>query len=249
MEVGSGPWWPLTVLVCAALPSMARGATTWVVGSGVTHLPTIRAAVDVAAQGDTIILSPGTYSGPGNRDVDVQGKAITIQGSLPDDPTVVEQTVIDCAGSLKEPHRAFYIVDCNGVVLSGLTITHGLSSAGGAVYCRSSMLEVLSQDYVRTAHAKGLLPRTVLIQHVFRNGLIPVVTLIGLMIGGLVEGAFITETMFGIPGIGRFSVDSFFARDYPVIMAITLIGGVSYTLANLIVDLSYAFLDPRIRLQ
>ena len=142
MKAGSGPWWPLTVLVCAALPSMARDATTWVVGSGVTHLPTIQAAVDVAAQGDTVVVSPGTYSGPGNRDVVVQGKAITIQGSLPDDPTVVEQTVIDCAGSLKEPHRAFYIVDCNGVVLSGLTITHGLSSAGGAVYCRSSMLEV-----------------------------------------------------------------------------------------------------------
>jgi hypothetical protein len=123
------------------MPAMTRGAT-WVVGSGVTHLPTIQAAVDVAARGDTVILNPGTYSGAGNRDVVVQGKAITIQGSLPDDPTVVEMTVIDCAGSLKEPHRAFIIVDCNGVVLSGLTITHGLSSAGGAVYCRSSMLEV-----------------------------------------------------------------------------------------------------------
>ena len=142
MKAESGPWWPWVVLVCAALPAMASGATTWVVGSGATHLPTIQAAVDVAAWGDTIVLSPGTYSGPGNRDVIVQGKAITIQGSLPDDPTVVEQTVIDCAGSLKEPHRAFTIADCNGVVLSGLTITRGLSSAGGAVYCRSSMLEV-----------------------------------------------------------------------------------------------------------
>ena len=112
---------------------------------------------------------------------------------------------------------------------------------------RASLIEVLGQDYVRTAHAKGLLPSVVLVQHILRNGLIPIVTLIGLMLGGLVEGAFITETFFGIPGIGRFTVDSLFARDYPVIMATTLIGGVTYTLANLLVDLSYAFLDPRIR--
>ena len=142
MKAGSHSWWPLAVLVCAAMPSMALGATTWVVGSGVTDLPTIQAAVDIAAHGDTIIVSPGTYSGRGNRDVDLQGQAITIQGALPDDPSVVEKTVIDCAGSLKEPHRGFYVVDCNGVVLSGLTITHGLSSAGGAVYCQNSMLEV-----------------------------------------------------------------------------------------------------------
>jgi hypothetical protein len=76
MQAGSGPWWPLTVLVCAAMPSMARDATTWVVGSGGTHLPTIQAAVDIAAQGDTIIVSPGTYSGPGNRDVAVQGQLL-----------------------------------------------------------------------------------------------------------------------------------------------------------------------------
>ncbi len=112
---------------------------------------------------------------------------------------------------------------------------------------RASLIDVLGQDYVRTARSKGLLPATVLLQHVLRNGLIPIVTLIGLMMGGLVEGAFIIETMFGIPGVGRLAVDSLFARDYPVIMATTLIGGASYTLANLIVDVSYAFLDPRIR--
>ncbi len=154
MKAGSHPWWSLTVLVCAAMPSLTPGAT-WVVGSGVTHLPTIQAAVDVAAPGDTVVVSPGTYSGPGNRDVDLRGKAITIQGSLPDDPTVVEKTVIDCAGSPNNPHRGFYVVDCNGVVLSGLTITHGLSSAGGAVYCQNSMLEVTNCRIIDNAALPG----------------------------------------------------------------------------------------------
>ncbi|MCL4371595.1 MAG: ABC transporter permease [Chloroflexi bacterium] len=112
---------------------------------------------------------------------------------------------------------------------------------------RASLIEVLGQDYVRTARSKGLLEQTVLLHHVLRNGLIPIFTLIGLMLGSLVEGAFITETVFGIPGIGRLAVESLFARDYPVIMALTLMVAVSYTVANLMVDLSYGLLDPRIR--
>jgi peptide/nickel transport system permease protein len=108
---------------------------------------------------------------------------------------------------------------------------------------------VLGQDYVRTARSKGLLEWTIVKDHVLRNGLIPIFTLIGLMLGSLVEGAFIVETVFGIPGIGRLAVESLFARDYPVIMALTLLVAVSYTFTNLLVDVSYRILDPRIRLR
>jgi len=155
MKAGSHPWWSLTVLVCAAMSPIALGATTLHVGTGETDLPTVQAAVDIAAHGDTIVVSPGTYSGRGNCDVDLQGKAITIQSTDPHDPNVVERTVIDCAGSSKEPHRGFYVVDCNGVVLSGLTITHGLASAGGAVYCQNSTLELANCRILDNAALPG----------------------------------------------------------------------------------------------
>ena len=119
--------------------------------------------------------------------------------------------------------------------------------AGIARLTRSSALEVLGQDYVRTARAKGLSEVRVQVRHVLRNALIPVVTILGLGLATLVEGAFITETIFGIPGIGRFAVDSIFSRDYPVIMALVLILATSFLTANLLVDLLYGFLDPRIR--
>lgn len=112
---------------------------------------------------------------------------------------------------------------------------------------RASTLEVLGQDFIRTARAKGLAERVVQVRHVARNALIPIMTMLGLSLGGLVEGAFITEGLFGIPGIGRMAVDSLFARDYTVIMAITLIIAISFVTTNLIVDLAYGFLDPRIR--
>jgi peptide/nickel transport system permease protein len=114
---------------------------------------------------------------------------------------------------------------------------------------RASMLEVLSQDYVRTARAKGLTEKMVIIGHALRNALIPLFTIFGLMVGGLVGGAIITEAFFGIPGIGRLVFASFAARDYPVITTFTLIVAVSYTLASLLIDVCYGFLDPRIRYQ
>lgn len=114
---------------------------------------------------------------------------------------------------------------------------------------RASTLDVLGQDYVRTARSKGLFERIVLTRHVGRNALLPVFTVVGLSLAGLVEGAFITETLFGIPGIGRLAVDSLFARDYPVVMALTLIVAVAFILANLFVDIGYTYLDPRIRYQ
>jgi len=112
---------------------------------------------------------------------------------------------------------------------------------------RVGMLEVLREDYVRTARAKGLAKRAVVLRHALRNALIPLSTIIGFMLGGLVEGTFITEFWFGIPGLGRLGFDAFYARDYPIIIGLTLLIAAAYGLANLLVDLGYGFLDPRIR--
>ena len=112
---------------------------------------------------------------------------------------------------------------------------------------RASTLEVLSQDYVRTARAKGLGEFVVRRRHILRNSLIPVFTVVGLSLATLVEGSFITEGYFGIPGIGSLAIDAFFSRDYPVITALVLIIAAAFVAANLIVDVGYRFLDPRIR--
>lgn len=112
---------------------------------------------------------------------------------------------------------------------------------------RSSTLEVMAQDYVRTARAKGLREFVVLNRHILRNALIPLITVVGMSLAGLIAGAFIVEFMFGIPGIGQLGIESFFARDYPIIMALTLIGAAALVLANLVVDIGYVFIDPRIR--
>jgi peptide/nickel transport system permease protein len=113
-------------------------------------------------------------------------------------------------------------------------------------YTRAAMLEVLTEDYVRTAHAKGLAPRRVLLKHGLRNALIPVVTLVGLALPALVGGAVIVETVFAWPGLGRLAVDSVFKRDYPVIMGIQMIIAAVIVLANLLTDLLYSILDPRV---
>jgi peptide/nickel transport system permease protein len=112
---------------------------------------------------------------------------------------------------------------------------------------RVGMLEVLREDYVRTARAKGLAERAVVLRHALRNALISLTTIIGFMLGGLVEGTIITEQWFGIPGLGRLGFDAFHARDYPIIIGLTLLVAAAYGLANLLVDLGYGFLDPRIR--
>lgn len=112
---------------------------------------------------------------------------------------------------------------------------------------RASTLDVLGQEFVRTARSKGLTNFVVNYRHVARNALIPVVTILGFSIAGMLGGALIVELIFGIPGVGRFALDSIFSRDYPVIMALTLIGSMSLVIANLIVDIFYVILDPRIR--
>ena len=113
---------------------------------------------------------------------------------------------------------------------------------------RSSTLDVISQDYVRTARAKGLHENTVRRRHILRNSLIPVVTSLGFSLAGLAFTSFIVERFFGIPGVGNLFIESIFARDYPIINAVIIIGTVLFVMANLIVDLIYPVLDPRIRL-
>lgn len=126
-------------------------------------------------------------------------------------------------------------------------ITLGLASAGLiARITRSSMLEVLRQDFITTARAKGLTEKVVVYKHAFKNALIPVVTIMGLQFGILLGGAVLTETVFAWPGVGRLLVDSILARDYPVVQGAVLVLAVTFVLINLIVDLIYAFLDPRI---
>ncbi len=112
---------------------------------------------------------------------------------------------------------------------------------------RASMLEVLAQDYIRTAQAKGLASRDVLIGHALKNAAVPIVTVIGIGIALLISGVVVTETVFAIPGIGRLTVDAILRRDYPIIQAVTLLFSAAYVLVNLAVDLSYTLLDPRIR--
>jgi len=112
---------------------------------------------------------------------------------------------------------------------------------------RSSLLEALSEDYVRTARAKGLTERVVVTRHALKNGLIPVATVLGLQLGGLVGGAVITEYVFALPGVGRLVVDAVFARDYPLVQGVVLLIALGYIGTNLLVDLVYGFLDPRIR--
>lgn len=113
---------------------------------------------------------------------------------------------------------------------------------------RSSVIEELCEDYVRTARAKGLGERTVVYKHVLKNGLIPVVTLLGLQFGVLLAGAIITETIFSWPGLGRLTVDSINARDYPMVQGCILMIALTYILANLLTDFTYRLLDPRIKI-
>ncbi len=116
-----------------------------------------------------------------------------------------------------------------------------------ARFARSAMLEVLNADYVRTARAKGLRKHVVVSGHALRNALIPVVTIVGAVLGEIIVGSFYVETVFVVPGLGRYFVTSVTDRDYPVLMGVTLLLATTVALANLVVDVAYAYLDPRIR--
>jgi peptide/nickel transport system permease protein len=124
-----------------------------------------------------------------------------------------------------------------------------LSLAGAAIltrFVRSGLLETLYQDYVRTARAKGLQERSVVSGHALKNALIPVVTLLGLQVGAILSGSFIVETVFAWPGVGRLAVQALGARDYPIVQGVVLMAVFAFMIANLLVDVAYAYLDPRI---
>lgn len=128
-----------------------------------------------------------------------------------------------------------------------VTVLTLIRTAGWSRYLRSSMLEVLRQDYVRTAHAKGLAERVVLFRHAFRNAVMPIITLLGLSLPDLVAGAIVTEQIFSWNGLGQLIVTSASKRDTPVVLALTLISGAAVILGNLLADIGYGLVDPRIR--
>ena len=140
-------------------------------------------------------------------------------------------------GLLKHLHSMFLPVLVNSIL-------------GAALYARmtrSAMLEVLGEDYIRTARAKGLGETVVFMRHALRNASIPIVTVVGLGLAAFFTGAVVTETVFAIPGVGRLTVDAITRRDYPIIQAMLMLAAVSYVMVNLVIDVIYVYLDPRIR--
>lgn len=127
-------------------------------------------------------------------------------------------------------------------------VTLGTSSAAVlARFTRSSMLDVINQDYIRTARAKGLAGRVVIFRHALRNALIPVVTLLGMQFGSILSGSVIVESVFAWPGVGRYMIGAINSRDYPVVQATVLMVAIAFVMANFVTDLAYAVIDPRIR--
>lgn len=151
------------------------------------------------------------------------------------------------SGLMETPGSGFNLVDRLKHLVLPVTV---LGFQGAAIYMRymrSSMLEVLRQDYIRTAHAKGLAEGQVNMRHAFRNALVSVITLLGLALPSLLSGAVITEQVFSWPGIGRLLVDSVNGRDYPVVLGITMMVAVLVIVGNLLADLAYSIVDPRVR--
>ncbi len=132
------------------------------------------------------------------------------------------------------------------LILPSLALSLGLIALVARI-TRASMLDVLAQDYIRTAKAKGLAERNVLLGHALKNAAVPIATIIGIGVALLISGVVVTETVFGIPGMGKLIVDAILRRDYPVIQGVTLLFSLAYVLVNLLIDILYTFLDPRIR--
>ena len=137
---------------------------------------------------------------------------------------------------------------CKRIILPALTLSL-FAAATQTRFIRSGLLDTLHQDYIRTARAKGFAETTVIMGHALRNALIPSVTLLGLQVGVILEGAFIVESVFAWPGIGRLAVQALGARDYPTVQAVVLLAVFIFLIANLLVDIAYAYLDPRISFQ
>ncbi|MCR4394207.1 MAG: ABC transporter permease, partial [Dehalococcoidales bacterium] len=143
------------------------------------------------------------------------------------------------------PFKDFWL-STRQVIMPVICLSFG-TIAGLCRLTRSSMLEVIRQDYVRTAWAKGLKERVIVIRHELKNGLIPIVTIMGMQVGMIFGGSVIIETIFNIPGVGRLTVNALFEQDYQIVQASVLIMGMLILITNLLVDISYAWLDPRIR--
>ena len=139
------------------------------------------------------------------------------------------------------------VVDVLSHLLLPVFISAFAGLAGFSRYMRSNMLEVVRQDYILTARAKGLRERSVILKHALRNALLPIITILGLSVPGLIGGSVIFETIFSIPGMGKLFYDGVMMRDYPLIMGILVIGAVLTLLGNLLADICYALADPRIR--
>lgn len=137
------------------------------------------------------------------------------------------------------------VTNLRNIFLPALALSYG-TAAIYTRFVRSSVLEVLNQDYIRTAHAKGLAARTVIARHALRNSLIPTITLVGLALGTLWDGALITERIFNWPGVGRLAFTALVNKDYPVLQAVVFISALSIMLGNLLADIGYALADPRI---
>jgi peptide/nickel transport system permease protein len=133
-----------------------------------------------------------------------------------------------------------------GMIMPAITLG-AFAAAATARLTRSTLLEVLGQEYIRTGFAKGLSERAVISRHAMKNAMIPVVTVVGLQLGNLLGSAIVTETIFALPGVGRLVVDSIYQRDFPLVQGVTLYLAMIFLVVNLLVDLVYAYLDPRIR--
>jgi len=168
-----------------------------------------------------------------------------IGGILDEGINLPRITGIHVLDALLQGNREALVSALKHLVLPAIALG-SIPMATVARMTRSTMLEVLRQDYVRTARAKGLAERIVMIRHALRNTLIPVVTIIGLELGLLLSGAVLTETVFALPGLGRLAITSLLARDYAVVQAVVLITALMIVVINLVVDLLYAYLDPRI---
>jgi peptide/nickel transport system permease protein len=148
---------------------------------------------------------------------------------------------------LKEPTLTIRVLDVIKHLALPVTTMVVLSLAGLSRYQRAAMLEVINQDFIRTARAKGLPERVVIFKHALRNALLPIITILGLSLPDLFGGAFIIETIFAWPGMGRLGVIAVFSRNYPVIMGVVVMSAVLILLGNLLADIGYALVDPRIR--
>jgi ABC-type dipeptide/oligopeptide/nickel transport system permease component len=151
------------------------------------------------------------------------------------------------ASGVGEPNQAFYL-RIPYLIMPVLTIVVSNMSVFSR-YVRSAMIDVLSTDYVRTARAKGLSEQVVIARHALRNALIPVITIVGIQFGRLLGGAVVTESVFAYPGVGRLVINSIQNRDYPVVQATLMLVVLIFLITNIIVDVSYAYLDPRVKLE